>query len=166
METRSIAIEEATEDSITSYGTLIDIHGTSATAVTDDFSFWNDLSIVDEGSPLAFGIVQANPRPYMCTTFERHQETTETLVPLDGDIVLALGAPTSEPYPDPSTVRAFHIARGKGLTLHRGTWHYAPYATGTDRVRTLVVFKKGTPENDLLLQNMAEDKGLQFQLAR
>jgi len=163
METRTLKLQEITPENIAGYGTLIDAGIAEPLADTPLFKYWNDLSVASLDGGVCFGVVETRPSSLACTAFERHVKTSETLIPMNGDVVLVMGKPTPGDYPDPKTVAAFRLPQGKAVTLDPGTWHFAPLAAGKP-VKSMVVFKQGTPDNDLLVREMDQDKNITFQV--
>ena len=156
METKTLKAVTATVDNVKPYGDLIDPGSAAPTADTELFRFWNDLSIADSPAPLSFGLVYTRAGGLSIPALERHVQTSETMIPLDADIAVVLGAPTDGDVPNADTVAAFRIPRGKAITLKKGTWHYVPLSTTGDPCRTLVAFRQGTPSEDLELKELAE----------
>ncbi|MFW5695093.1 MAG: ureidoglycolate lyase [Alkalispirochaeta sp.] len=156
---KKLSIEEATASSLEKYGELLTNADTAPAADNDVFAFWNDVSVGDFEGAASFGMVHTKPGDLRVPMLERHVRTTETLVPLDEDIVLVLAEPSSGELPDLETARAFKIPRGAGITLKRGTWHYVPLVPSKIDARTLVVFRQGTPAEDLEVRQLADEFG-------
>lgn len=153
-----VKVQEVTEENIRPYGTLIDTNGKKADFVSEAFSYWDALEVVETAERISFGIVESYPGPMAAVNLERHSMTSETLIPLDVDIVLVVGVPTNGGRADTTSVDAFRIPRGKAVTLGVGTWHYVPLVR--DRPgKTMVVFRAGTPSDDLLVDDFEETRG-------
>jgi ureidoglycolate hydrolase len=142
---------EPTEADIAGYGKLIRAEGREPDAVTQDFSFWDGLGelLFSRGS---VGLVRSYPHSrHVCPNLERHERTSEMIVPVDGDVavVCALSQEDDARRVDTNTVRAFVVRRGEALILHPGVWHYAPMVqeTATD---SFIIFEQDTPSEDLL----------------
>lgn len=146
------------------YGVLMDIENQAPLAESEVFSFWNDIGVGDIPGPVSFGMVRTNTTNLAIPALERHLHTTETLVPLDTDIILVVAPPSRGDLPDLDAVRAFRIAKGRGVTLKKGTWHYVPLAGEQKPCRTLVVFQQGTPQNDLEIKQLPDEKDMMFRI--
>ena len=163
MDRKTITAEEMTADSIAPYGELFNNHDVEPAFDSQVFCFWNDVSVGDVGNaPVSFVMVQTKPGPLHVPALERHVHTTETLVPLDSDVFLVLGTPTAGPTPDADTVKAFRLPRGMGVTLKKGTWHNVPLIRETNPAHTLVVFRQGTPTDDLEMRELSKDFGFEY----
>ena len=89
-----VEVQEVTEENLGPYGTLIDTNGRKANFVSEVFSYWDALEVVEVAGGVSFGIVESYPGPMTAVNLERHTKTGETLIPLDVDIVLVVGVPT------------------------------------------------------------------------
>jgi ureidoglycolate hydrolase len=156
-----LRITMATTDNVGPYGGLVDSTSRSADFVSDAFSYWDALAVEAAGRGLSVGMVEARPSDLVGREFERHLETAELLVPLDGDVVLVLGAPTGGPLPDPARFAAIRLPRGQAVLLHPGTWHYAPLSE-SGVVHVLVAFASGTSDSDKDLHDVANELGVEF----
>lgn len=163
MDTRSVRVQPATAENVAPYGTLISSEGATPAFDSPVFSFWNDLSL-GEMDAVSFGMVLTKSGDMTAPMLERHLKTTETLVPMEADIVLVLAAPSARPspddWPDLDTLAAVRLSPGTAITLKKGTWHYVPLIPDGTPARTLVVFRKGTPADDLEVRPLQEERGI------
>jgi ureidoglycolate lyase len=163
MTTRTLKVQELDAENAAPYGTLVDTSTKDPAFVGDEFSFWNELAIDETRGPISVGMVEARPHELSAKTFERHTGTGELLAPLNGDVILVLGEPTAGLAPDVEKFKAFWLRAGSAMLLKSGTWHYAPMTEG-EPVKVLVVFQKGTPDNDLEMHQIDEEMGTAFQV--
>lgn len=153
-----VKLQEVDAENLRPYGSLIDPTGKKADFASEVFSYWDALGAVDAAGRISFGMVESYPGPMVAVNLERHSLTAETLVPVDTDIVLVVGAPTSDDKADLSSVGAFRVPKGKAVTLRPGTWHYVPLVRGQVG-KTMIVFRAGTPNDDLLVDDFQKDSG-------
>ncbi len=76
--------------------------------------------------------VESTATGLRCAVMYRHDTHTQSLTPLDTRAVLAV-APASVAFAwreDLDAIRAFSIAPGETIVLHRGTWHWGPFPLG------------------------------------
>ncbi len=157
MDEKRVNVQEARTDAISPYGEVAEIEGRTPAFDSDVFSFWNDLSVGDiSAGEVSFGMVWTKPGSLSAPMLERHMKTTETIVPLDEDIVLVLAEPSDGETPDLNTLNAFRIRKGTAITLKKGTWHYVPLIPAQKEGRTLIVFRRGTPDDDLQVHEVLE----------
>lgn len=160
MAAKKVRAQTVTGEGIRPYGELIENAGREPAFDSEVFSFWNDISVGDVGGPVSFGMVNTKPGEMVAPMLERHLRTTESLVALDADIVLVLGEPTDGESPNLEKVAAFRVPKGSGVTLKKGTWHYIPLVPDKVPARTLVVFRQGTPAEDLEIYQLQEKDGV------
>lgn len=164
MNEKTLKIQKATAQNVAPYGELLDATGKEPAFDSEIFSFWNDLSLGTIGESVSFGMVYTKPGDLVATNLERHLNTTETLVPLDRDAVFVLAEPTTGEWPDLDNAAAFLVPTGSAITLKKGTWHYVPLLPNREEGRTLVVFRQGTPAEDLEVRQLADEKGITIRL--
>lgn len=163
METRTLTVEEITDETIAGYGRYVRTSQQEAAAKLEEFSFWNKLALVKHAVS-SIGLVEVYAQDEMVsTTFEQHANTTETLIPANGDVVLVLGKPDAADTKkiDFDTIRAFRLRSGDAVVLDRATWHFAPLVK-SGSVKTWVIFEEDTPDNDLFMRHVDEEEGLRF----
>ena len=105
---------------------------------------YHDLAALDcahEGGRVILSLFRAQARalPFAITMVERHPLGSQAFVPLDPAtryVVVVSQDPESEP-------RAFLVANGQGVNLHRGTWHHPLIAL--DRTSDFLVVDRGGP---------------------
>lgn len=153
-----VKLQTISGDNFAAYGSLIETNGRAASFSSEVFSYWDALNAVAFDGSVSFGILESYPGPSVAVNLERHVRTSETLVPLDGEVVLVVGQPTSGETADLRTVAAFRISQGRAATLNPGVWHYVPLAVDKTS-RTMVVFRLGTPEEDLLVDEIEATRG-------
>lgn len=158
----SIPAINPTEIDIFAYGTLVHTGSRVPDTETEDFSYWDGLGVLSFPQGI-IGLVRSYPRArHLCPSLERHGNTSETLIPVNGDIVVvcALSKEDDEFKVDQDTVVALRVHRGEALTLNPGVWHYAPMVRDVS-VDTFVIFRKDTLRNDLIKEEYAEEPNLE-----
>ena len=143
-----IAIQSLTEEAFAPFGRAVIQPSDGATASDETFSFWSDVA--------HYGI-EGDTEVGYCTVYrgeedvvdwmERHDRTPEMLVPIDRPFVLPVMAKDG-------TVQAFHVAVGQAVIIGDGVWHSACKPVGADEATYFVVFRRGTPREDVIKQNI------------
>jgi ureidoglycolate hydrolase len=96
--------------------------------------------------------LQVKKRPFLLQRMERHVDTQEIVIALSEPVVVPV-APAGELAKNQADMVAICLPQGEGLILPPGTWHLAPFPLqATSNV--LVVFKMGTPQNDMELWDL------------
>jgi ureidoglycolate lyase len=82
---------------------------------------------LDADVPVEYLLMRSVVRPLKLRYLERHQQLTQTFVPLDGSPFVFVGAPpdaqTKDGFPVVEELRAFLSPGRAGVNLFRGTWH-------------------------------------------
>ncbi len=116
------------------------------TSQAADYSFWSDIAdfAVDGETEIGICIVYRQ-RKQEIAGMERHMGTPEILIPIDAPFVLPLlmdGAPETD-------VRSFRVDIGEAVVIDRGVWHGACLPVGKKASSYFVIFRKGTPHEDV-----------------
>ena len=156
-----LSVREATTDSLAPFGRVITHRDREPTFDSPEFAFFADLAIAGFGPETAFGMVVARPGPLTATTFERHHLTPELVAPLDGEVVVILGAKSDQGPPPVTDYTAFRVRPGTVLLLDPGVWHFAPLAIDSI-VSILIGFRRGTPSDDVEIVNLEEQNETRF----
>lgn len=143
IETRHrLAVEALTPDAFAPFGTVlteegrerlpVDTYGESLDLYREDF---------ESDQPVEWFIVAARPRWTGVLFLERHLQLTQTFIPIAGEgfytVVARPQAVEEGAHVVLAEMRAFHVAPGQAIQLHRGTWHENPMPAGAP-LRALV----------------------------
>ena len=86
---------------------------------------WHDMAQLDfgPGGRAGLNLFKAQPRslPYVLDLLERHPEGSQAFVPMYETTWLVTVA--EDAGGTPVNLRAFLVAPGQAINLHRGTWH-------------------------------------------
>lgn len=150
-----LKLQKVNKENFSSFGVYVE--GPEGIPAYSDhlFDWWNNTAEAEIGGDVSFGFVQTKPRPEITQQiFEQHRDTSETLLPLDNDIILIVGRNQAfDGIPQKEDFQAFLVPRGTAVILNKGVWHYAP-ATLKDSAAVMVIFKKGTSENDKIVKDL------------
>jgi len=165
LDTTVLKCIDATERSFADYGTLIFTGGRTADAESEEFKFWNRLGEMSLSETASVCIVESYESETLSSTvFERHQNTSETLISTD-DIVIVIALPGKggNTEPDWTSVKAFRIKKGDAVILSKAVWHYAPMSVnGT--VKTFIVFNTNTPDKDYFSVDSGVLRGIEYKV--
>lgn len=159
----TLKVQEPTDEAFAPFGQYVRTDQQEPAFEGDLFNFWNKLSILDLNS-ISVGLVHSFPQKEMVnTSFEQHAQTTETLIPADGEIILVLAEPDSSDTKkiNLDSVRAFRLKAGDAVVLHKNTWHFAPLVKDAS-VKTWVIFEEDTPDNDLFMRHVDQENDTRF----
>lgn len=157
-----LSIEKLKKEKFNKYGEIISIKDIKPKIEEENFTFWNELAIMDPKGPIDFAFLEVVKRENNYKTLERHVKTGEAYIALDENCILFLTLTKNE-QPDFDTAKAFLIEAGKGVILSKNTWHWLPYPLA-DSAHLLVLSRKGTLENDLEKINIKNEFNKTFKL--
>jgi ureidoglycolate hydrolase len=134
-------------DTFAPFGSVFVRPRTEPLAETDAFSFWSDVAryAIDGETELSWCDVR---RPASADWFEKHDRTPEILIPTDGPIVLPVLAADGE-------MAAFKIEVGQAVVIAPSVWHSACIPVGRSEAGYFVIFRRGTPSEDVVKTTVA-----------
>ncbi len=144
----AVLCEDADKIAFDIFGQILDPGNITPSDITPELRFWNALNTGEIPGAVSFSILETSNRSVFCDTLECHTETTETLLPLDGDIRLFVAETSSSNSLNIDTVKCMRIPAGTGVTLNKGIWHYLPIVE-RNPVKILIVFAADTPGKDM-----------------
>jgi len=137
---RQIKVENLSIEVFSEYGSYSDMINPTGCYLGDiPARFYRDRVIAnyDPTSLVAFGVNEIYPREKnLIEKTEHHFNTCEVLMPIDGDIFLAVGPARKEPRYE--EFRAFRIPKGTLVCMRPGVFHSGPYAADGNIVHTLL----------------------------
>lgn len=118
------------------------------TAADRTFAFWSDVTRldIDGAAEIGYCTVRRQERDVV-DWVERHDRTPELLVPIDAPFVLPVMG-------DDGRVRAFRVDLGQAVVIGRGVWHSACKPVGAREATYFVVFRRGTPREDVVKKDV------------
>lgn len=126
-------------------------------------TFYHDhvLSSVSGNAPIAYSAyVVEKPEVMIAKEAEYHNDTSELILPLDGDIVTYVGTPSKEL--EPENIEAFVIPRGTIVRLNAGVWHKDSFAIDAEQVHTLIVLPERTYKRDCVVLPLGEENWIEI----
>lgn len=139
-------------DNFSAYGKVVTGISGQPTSQAADYKFWSDI--------MNFRI-EGETEVGLCTVFkqdsdsitgmERHLMTPELLIPIDGPFILPLLIDRNAP----EKAEAFVVDIGQAITINPEVWHGACLPANGDECTYFVIFKRGTPHNDVEKINLS-----------
>jgi len=129
-------------------------------------AFYADRVALDLGqtNKASFSVTRVEKRPLVIDACEYHNNSGECILPMDGDVVMHVGAPTRGNELDLDTVEVFYVPKGTMVSFRKGTWHCAPFAVNTDYVNILIVLPERTYANDCFFWLVPEEQRVEIGL--
>ena len=153
----------ATDASFAPYGQCISSALRKPDSSGEELAFWNKLAVMDHEGHTSVSIVRTYGRNRLEEhTLERHERTSEVLIPTEDIIVVAALSNAADPkMPDLDTVKAFSVPKGSAVRFKKGVWHHAPL-TQAEVANTFVLFYENTPDEDFLAYELDAQFGCYF----
>jgi ureidoglycolate lyase len=117
------------------------------------------LGAVPVGS---FGVCRVTKRPFVMDVSEYHDFCCETVLPLDGDVLMHVAPAVPEREFPFDQAEVFMVPRGTLAVLRPGVWHHAPYAFGCECVNCLIMLPERTYNNDCKVYQFPEGKRIKI----
>src|SRR5210317_1225006 len=118
--------EPLTPQAFAPFGDVFQATGTPDRLINNGYcGRWHDMARLDfgPGGRAGLNLFKAQPRslPYVLDLLERHPEGSQAFVPMYETTWLVTVA--EDAGGTPVNLRAFLVAPGQAINLHRGTWH-------------------------------------------
>jgi len=137
-----IKVKKVTEDNFYEYGQLIK-EPSEKDWTSSSVDYWSNLGRIDfEQTEVEINLGIAKNRTLEFSELERHNESPEMFIPIDGKIIVpvAIGKEASQK-------EAFLIKNGEVLIFKKGIWHSSPFPL-ENKCKFLVLYKKNTIPKD------------------
>lgn len=145
----NISVEVLTPEKFAPYGQVITRNSILPIEDGNEFSFELTSEGVEVGSSVCTGLLSCKSRPMIITQMEAHQRSSEVLVALRGDMVLAVA-----PADHFGEVKAFSFQEGDAVAMKVGTWHWIPFPVGDTDTLAMVLFADKTGDDDLHIRKL------------
>ena len=165
-EVQIVPLEEVSPEEFAPYGQIMGREDGEPYETLEILTYWTgNADLGPEGEKVDGGLLVCNRNGRAIRYLERHPETAENFVPIQGECLFVMApADNSTEKPDVSRLKAFYLNGTLGVALHKGTWHWPPVPLG-EKVK-LVLVRKGTLWEEAQIINLDElgISGLHFTL--
>jgi ureidoglycolate hydrolase len=135
------------------FGEILSMDDVPSVDTANEFDFHDTAQGIKLASRCCTGVLSCRHRPRKVVKMERHHESSEVIVALDGDIVMMM-APSDDELENNTRIRAFMIKQGQAIVMKPNTWHWIPFPVDKHDVHALVLFKDETGANDLHFRDL------------
>jgi len=141
----TITAQHITEIGFAPFGKIVTAPKAAPTSQAYDYKFWSDLADYHVHGETEIGLctVYAQPKQEI-SGVERHMRTPEILIPVDAPFVLPLFDDSR------GKAEAFRVNIGEAVVINTGIWHGACLPVGKKEATYFVIFRKGTPHEDVM----------------
>lgn len=135
---------------------------TEKISAAENVDFYRDMISLQlgAGNAASFSICKVSRGEPVVGLIEYHNHTEEAILPLDGDIAIAIGPATPPGVIPADSLKVVHIPRGIMVVLNMGVWHSGPFVLKTDPVHILVALPERTYANDCVVETLKPDDGI------
>ena len=143
-EVKIVNLEEITKEEFAPYGQIWGREEEAPVEVLNNLKYYsNNVDLGPEIEQIDAGLLVCNSSGKQIEYFERHPETSESFVIIEGECIFVM-APGDNTHmkPDVSLIKAFYMNGNLGVALPAGNWHWPPIPIG-ETVK-LVLVRKGT----------------------
>ena len=144
-----------TAENFKDYGSVLSITKGEPMADKVEFKYWGKVSHLKMGQVVSSGVLFGYMRELIVKSMERHLNTPEVLIAIEGDSIICIGKPSSR-CNEIEDIQAFYIKQGDAFAMHNGTWHCVPYPINSHMCKFLVMFASETEANDLEVRDLPE----------
>jgi ureidoglycolate hydrolase len=145
--------EPLTREAFRPFGRVIARPEEPADASGAGWDWWGEAGVLTgDGRGYALGYLDLVPTELTFDWAERHDRTTETILPLGGACVVYVASPADAP----AGFRAFRVQLGQGVVLDRGVWHGAPFALHGP-LAAAVLLARGTAAQDTVVSRFPDN---------
>ncbi len=148
----SIDAKRISTENFKRFGSVVNSPSGKPTSEAADYKFWSDIADYNIDGETEIGICTVfRQKENLISGMERHLKTPEILIPIDGAFVLPLLIDGE----DISASEAFRVEVGEAVKINDGVWHGACLPADKNESSYFVIFKKGTPHNDVEKRNLS-----------
>lgn len=136
----------ATPENFKKFGKIVKSPSGEPTSSAKDYKFWSDIADFSIDGETEIGICTVyKQEKNEITGVERHLRTPEILIPIDAPFVL----PVLLDGESEDTAEAFWVEPGEAIVINNEVWHGACLPVGREVSSYFVIFRKGTPFEDV-----------------
>jgi len=162
----NIKVLELDKEIYTPFGQFVCPPAHTPTIQDDIVRYWAGLAGLEFSGTIDVGWVTMRKRPMRLSQLERHFHTMEVAIPLDDVMVLpvALGRGPLDAATKPlaEDIRGFYLRPGQMVTYAPGTWHFGGFPLNKPEASFMVLTRRGTAENDVVMQPISGNSQVEF----
>ncbi len=155
-EVKIFPLEEVSDKEFAPYGQIMGRVRGEPYETLEILKYWTkNVDLGPEGEKVDGGLLLCNKTGRKVKYFERHPETSENFIPIEGECIFVMApADNSKDKPDVSRAKAFYMNGSLGVAIHKGTWHWPPIPLG-ETVK-FVLIRKGTLWEETEIKELRE----------
>lgn len=155
---QKVKVEKLTQEAFREFGTVFSVTDREHESTTGVFDWYPGQGFVKDAAAVSVNLLTVHERVFCCQRFERHERTSENLLPITAGIIISC-IPAGEVSIE--RLRAFYVPVGMGVSFAPNVWHFVPHPIGSDAT-CVVVFADGTSQNDMIFAELDEPVGFEL----
>ena len=141
-----IKSEHISPENFKKFGKVVTTPKGEPTSQAVDYKFWSDIADYFIEGETEIGICKVYKQPLnTISEMERHLLTPEILIPIDAPFTLPLLLDRESE----DNAKAFQCNLGEAVVINKAVWHGACLPVGKNKSSYFVIFRKGTPHEDV-----------------
>jgi ureidoglycolate hydrolase len=146
-----ISAKKITENNFNKFGKVVVLPKKSPTSQANDYKFWSDIAAYNIEGETEIGICTVyKQEKNIITGMERHHHTPEILIPIDAPFVLPLLIDGEAE----ENSEALMVEIGEAVVINNDVWHGACLPVDKNESSYFVIFRRGTPLEDVEKKNV------------
>jgi ureidoglycolate hydrolase len=146
-----IKSKQISTENFKKFGKVVTAPKGEPTLQSTDYKFWSDIANYHIEGETEIGICTVYKQPKNeITGMERHLRTPEILIPIDAPFTLPLLLDGKRE----EDADAFQCNLGEAVIINKAVWHSACLPVGKEESSYFVIFRKGTPNEDVEKKNI------------
>jgi ureidoglycolate hydrolase len=138
--------EKISEENFSKFGKAVTAPEGKPTSEAADYKFWSDIADYYIEGETEIGICTVYKQPENeIKSMERHLRTPEILIPIDAPFIVPLLLNGE----NENQAEAFECRLGEAVVINKAVWHGACLPVGKSTASYFVIFRKGTPHEDV-----------------
>jgi ureidoglycolate lyase len=117
---------------------------------------------MDSSCAVSYSLCRLIKREYIVEASEYHNYSGETIIPLDGDILMHVGPASANDEVPVEDIEIYRVPKGTLVCINPGVWHQAAFAYKCDSVNILVALPERAYVNDCHLITLEPDKKIEI----
>ncbi len=155
---QKVKVEKLTQEAFREFGTVFSVTGHEHESTAGVFDWYPGQGFVKGAAAVSVNLLTVHERTFCCQRFERHEHTSENLLPITAGIIISC-IPAGEVSLE--RLRAFYVPVGMGVSFAPNVWHFAPHPIGSDAT-CVVIFADGTSQNDMIYAELDAPVGFEL----
>lgn len=138
--------EKISSENFSKFGKVVTSPKGKPTSEAADYKFWSNIAgyLIEGETEIGICTVYKQPKNEI-KGMERHQRTPEILIPIDAPFTLPLLLDGE----GEDKAKAFQCNIGEAVVINKAVWHGACLPVGKAASSYFVIFRKGTPHDDV-----------------